>query len=363
MLEKGKISGLAFFFISMNIVGATAVVFLPAVAFKFAGRDAWLTAVLAIIPGIAVVLLVTDLHRRFPGKTLIEYLQIIIGQWPGKLVGILFLFFFIHTNAFVIRQSGEMLAILTMPRTPVIVFNAVLVLLAAYAVRSGLEVIARLFELLTPGITILYTLILLFGLQKAEFHNLLPVLENGLAPVLLGSLSPAAWQGEVVVLAMILPYLVKPHMGRNLAIRSAFVIGSILTAGAVVIAAVYGPMAARLVLPIFSIPSEIIVGGFLRIDVFVIIIWMAIVLLKASVLYYAAVLGTAQLLNLKDYRPVILPLGVFMTALSVLAVNNSAEILSYITFSWPPFAFLFELVIPLALLLIAVARGFNKSGE
>ncbi len=180
MLEKGKISAFAFFLIVFNGIGATAVVFLPAMAAKYAGRDAWLTAVFPAVLGIIIVLLVTELGRRFPGKTLVEYLQIILGKWPGKIVAIFYLFFFIHTNAFIVREFGEMITIQVMHRTPVIVINAVMVLLAAYAVRSGLEVIARLFEFLVPWITIAYFFILLFGLQKAEFHRLLPVLENGL---------------------------------------------------------------------------------------------------------------------------------------------------------------------------------------
>lgn len=52
----------------MNVVGATAVVFLPAIAAKFAGRDAWMTAVIATFPGVLVILLVTELGRRFPRK-------------------------------------------------------------------------------------------------------------------------------------------------------------------------------------------------------------------------------------------------------------------------------------------------------
>ena len=58
MLEKGKISAFAFFLIVFNGIGATAVVFLPAMAAKYAGRDAWLTAVFPAVLGIIIVLLV-----------------------------------------------------------------------------------------------------------------------------------------------------------------------------------------------------------------------------------------------------------------------------------------------------------------
>lgn len=74
----------------MNIVGATAVVSLPSIAATYAKQDAWLTEIIATILGIIVILLVTELGRRFPGKTIIEYLQTILGIWIGKAVGFLF---------------------------------------------------------------------------------------------------------------------------------------------------------------------------------------------------------------------------------------------------------------------------------
>lgn len=360
MLEKGKISGVALVFMLINVVGATAVVFLPAIAAKFAKQDAWLIPVIATIPGIMVILIVTELGRRFPGKTIIEYLQMILGSWIGKAVGVLYLFFFIHTNGVIIREFGELLVTIIMPHTPIIVLHAVFVLVATYAVRSGLEVIGRLLELTFPWVLILYTAVLLFGLQKADFHNLLPVLENGFKPVLLGSVTPSAWRGEVMILAMLLPFLAEPGKGRILGIWSVIILGAFLVADAAINTAIFGPSVTRLVFPTFTISNEILIGGFLRIDAILIIVWLAGMLTKIALFYYAAVLGAAQLLNLNDYRPLALPIGVILTALSVVSIENSVGIPAYVTSGFPPFAYLFEWVIPLLLLLAAIGRGFKR---
>lgn len=360
MLEKGKISGVALVFMLMNLVGATAVVFLPAITAKFAKQDAWMAAAISTIPGILVILIVTELGRRFPGKTIMEYLQILLGNWIGKAVGVLYLFFFLHTNGVIIREFGELLVTMMMTRTPIIVIHTVFIALAAYAVRSSLEVLGRLLELTYPWVLILYAAILLFALQKAEFHRLLPMLENGFKPILLGSVTPSGWRGEVVLLVMLLPYLAEPSKGRKLGIRAVIIIGVILVANAAINTAIFGPEVARLVFPTFTISSKLLVGGFLRVDVIIIINWLAGMLTKISIFYYAAVLGTAQLLNLKDYKPVVLPIGVILTALSILVVENSVEIPAYFTSGYPPFAYLFEWVIPLILLMIAMARGFKK---
>ena len=208
----------------INVVGATGVVFLPSVAAKFAKQDAWMTTGISTIPGIVVVLLVTELYRKFPGKTIIEYSQFILGDWIGKVVGVLYLFFFIHTNAIIIREFSELVLSMLMPRTPLIVFHLIFVILAAYAVHSGLEVIGRVLEFTFPWVLILYTALLLFGLEVAEFNKLFPMLENGIKPVLLGSITPSAWRGKVVLLAMYLPHLAKSGNGRILGIWSMIIL-------------------------------------------------------------------------------------------------------------------------------------------
>ncbi|TEB16471.1 Spore germination protein YndE [Pelotomaculum sp. FP] len=359
MLEKGKISSIALVFLLIDLVGATAVVFLPALTAKFAGRDAWLVPVISTIPGIVVIMLVTELGRRFPGKTIIEYLQIILGNWPGKAVAVLYIFFFIHTNGVIIRQFGELITTMMMPHTPIVVLHTIFVLLAAYAVRSGLEVIGRLWELTFPWVFILYVILLLFSFQKAEFHRLLPVLENGFKPVLQGSITPSAWRGEVMILAMFLPYLAEPSQGRRMGIWSVIIIGAILIADAVLNTAIFGPSTSRQVFPSFTIVNEMVIGGFLRVDIAIVIIWLVTMLIKIALFYYAAVLGTAQLLNMKDYKPITLPIGVILTALSILSIENSTGIPAYATTGYPPFAYLVELVIPLAVLLIAAGRGLK----
>jgi len=359
MLEKGKISSVAIVFMLMNLVGATAVVFLPAIAAKYAKQDAWLKAIISTIPGIVVILLVTELGRRFPGKTLIEYLQDILGSWIGKTIGILYVVFIIHTNGIIIREFSELLNTMLMPRTPDLVLNATIVLLASYAVRSGLEVIARLLELILPPILVLYTAILFFGLAKADFNRLLPILENGIKPVLLGSVTPSAWRGEVVIFGMFLPYLAKPLKGRTLGVWSAIILGAFLVGDALINTALFGASTARLVFPTFNIPSMVLLGGFLRVDVILIVLWLPAMLMKIALFYYAAVLGTAQILKLKDYKPVTLPIGIILTALSILSAENSVALSTYFIIGYPPFAYLFEWVIPLILLLITVARKFK----
>ena len=83
--------------------------------------------------------------------------------------------------------------------------------------------------------------------------------------------------------------------------------------------------------------------------------------IKVTVLYYAVSLGTAQLLKLKSYLPVVLPIGVLMICLSILQFESAFEINYFALKIYPNYVLPFQLFLPLLTLLVAVIRG-KKGG-
>lgn len=361
MLERGKISLAQTVYLLVILVSATAVIFLPAITAQAAGRDAWMSPLLATLPGIYLALVLTAIGARLPGRTLIEYLQDILGAWPGRVVGVLYILFFLHTNGMIIREFGELMSAMVMPRTPQIVFHALLLFLCAWAVRGGLEVLARTSEIIFPLVLFLFTAAVLLTAKDMKFFNLLPLLENGIKPVILASLDPVGWRGEIILLGMFLPYLAKPREGGRGGILAVIIIGLILAADSIANTAVFGPAVARMTFPTFSLVRQVSVGNFLeRIDSVLVAIWVMGMYGKIALFYYATALGTAQLAKLGDYRPVVTPLGVILAALSVGAAENSMEVVDYIVKGFPPLAYIFEYILPTLALAVAAARGIKR---
>jgi spore germination protein KB len=67
--------------------------------FIHAGRDCWLSLITALLPALFIGYIVASLSRLFPGKTLIEYSELIVGKWMGKGLALLFLIYFFHDAA------------------------------------------------------------------------------------------------------------------------------------------------------------------------------------------------------------------------------------------------------------------------
>lgn len=69
----------------------------------------------------------------------------ILGLWPGRLVGLLYLLFILVLASTTIRELGEIINVAFLPQTPKIIIVLIGVLLSTYIVISGLEVINRVF--------------------------------------------------------------------------------------------------------------------------------------------------------------------------------------------------------------------------
>lgn len=356
MLEKGKISCAQTIFLLMNVVGATAVMFLPDIVARQAGRDSWLSFAVAMLPAFFLLAIIYYLQNRFPGLNFIQYLTSAFGKIPGKIIGFFYLFFFIHTTTIIVQEFSELLNTTILPATPSIILQSLMLLLCAYSVRGGLEVLARTFEFLSAVIVVFLVTVLILSFREIELENLLPILEHGFSPVLLGAISPAAFQGEVILLAMIIPFLKNPANGIRCGFLAVVFLGVILIGNAVLITAVLGAGAAKIVFPTFDM-IRILGGTEVRVDALIIIIWFAGLFGKISLFYYAIVLGGAQLLNLKDFRPLVFPVGILLAAMTVQLVENTVELARYTEELWPLFAYVFEYILPSIMLCAIWIKG------
>lgn len=368
VLEGGRVNNRqAALILPFLIVMPTAVLFVPAITATFAKQNGWLSLlVVATSYGLLVALVVVKLGLRFPGQTVVEYAPEILGPFLGKLVGAGFVFLFIHFNAVIIREYSSFLVTAFMPETPQAIFIVTQVLLAAIAVRGGLEVICRAGEWVFAVFILSMVIILGLVLHDADFTQLLPVLENGVRPVIHGGLSPSGFRGEVMLMLMFLPYINMPQKSMKYLLASILLMGIALAEATAVTTAVFGEITENLTFPFFSLARYIALFGFIeRLESLILVMWVAGVSIKVAAFYYVAALGAAQLFNLRDYRPVVLPIGVLLAAWSVGLFANSRELVEWINTSFPPYAFTFQLGIPSLLLLVAVLRkkGGTENGS
>jgi spore germination protein KB len=84
------------------------------------------------------------------------------------------------------------------------------------------------------------------------------------------------------------------------------------------------------------------------------------VLFKGSVCLLVAAKGTARLLNLKDYRSVVIQLGLLMIFLAYIIYTNSMEMKYWAFMVYPYYAFPVQVIIPVILWISAEVKIRKK---
>jgi spore germination protein KB len=299
------------------------------------------------------------LGLRFPDRNLVQYSIELLGPWIGRGVALIFVAFFLYLGGVVVREFGVLLVTAVMPNTPLVVFSALLVMMAAYGVYLGLEAIARLVELVFPISVVVELAIFLMALPEMEFYQLQPVMAHPLPAILRSSVVLLAFLMEGTIILMSTPNL-KQKRQATLWVPPVVSLLLFVTLGTTVVGVIAlfgGRETARLVFPVYEFAKTVHLGGFIeRIESLVVGIWVTSVGLKVMVLFYGAVTALAETCSLKDYRPLVLPYGVLLTALSILIFPDAMAIREFLRHTWPVMSPTVILMIVVLLWVVSLVR-------
>ncbi|HHY06484.1 MAG TPA: GerAB/ArcD/ProY family transporter, partial [Clostridia bacterium] len=103
-LEQGRISSIQLVMLIIGYIFGTSLILNPG---RMAGHDAWLTVLAGLTEGLIFVFIITALGTRFKGKNLIEINDLIFGSYLGKVVSLVYLWYFLHLASMVLRSYGD----------------------------------------------------------------------------------------------------------------------------------------------------------------------------------------------------------------------------------------------------------------
>ncbi|MGB9804184.1 GerAB/ArcD/ProY family transporter [Desulfofundulus sp.] len=358
LIEKGRISSRQLAMLLFTLVVSTIDVYLPAVVAGVAGRDAWIAIFLAVFYALIIWWVAIALASRFPRQTVIQYSKQVLGPILGGFVGLLLILFFIFVGGTIARILGDIMATAFMPRTPLVVFAAAVVVVAFYAAFCGLEVIARVNEILLPLGVAAIIFVGAACLPQVDFSNFLPVLEKGLGRVNWASIILVSILAEIVIVLMLYPYLSdQPRVG----VSGLWVIlglGLAMLIGVLAIGLFSAEVTAAMNFPALEMVRSIRLGPLMtHLDVVIVAVWVGGIFIKLALLYYVTALGLAQWLGLNSYRSLLAPVGIWMVALALSAYHSLNDVFVVEARVFPGDALFHTLFIPLFLLAVARFRG------
>lgn len=357
MIERGKISAFQMAVMMNPTIAATAVLLVPAITVKHANQDLWISPIWAGICGAIVVFIAFQLNKLYPKESIIEYSEHIIGPFFGKILGFLYILFYLHINGIIIREYSEFVTGTFLSETPIYVITGAMILVCAMAVHGGIEVIGRSSEIIVPVVFILYLSILALLIRDLDIKNIFPILENGVQPSFIGSIVPQGWFSEFFLIAFLLPFLRDRENGLKWGLVSTISVLILLISANLLTYMLFGELTGVFTYPIMVAVRYISIADFLEhLEAIVMAIWVAGTFIKISVFYYVNVISIAQWLKLSSYQPLIFPIGFLLIIFSMWVAPTLTELSLFLGTSAPFYFLTFQAVIPLLLLYIARLR-------
>lgn len=361
-----KITGYQVFWMMIGLnLGMTILLTLSPMIAE-AKQDAWISTVISGGISLFIASVATRLSLLHPDQTLIEFSQTILGRWLGKIIVIPYFIMWNTVIAIILRQFGEALQIMVLPLTPLWVIMLIILLLTTHAVYSrGIVTVARSSEVLGPIIVLLVSIVLLLSINHLKISKLLPVYyDTGWLSIVKGSLSPASFLGECVMMTMLMSFMRDPRKGPRsvmlgMGLASFFIVLSTL----LVLLTIGSNLSGKMLYPFFEATRVISLFQFIEnIDAIVIVIWLSSIYIKLSLYLFINSYGMAQWLEIKNWRHMIWLISPFVFVMALLPKNIVESSINYPTTFWLPYVFTINmLAIPLLLWIVGILRKKLKA--
>ena len=363
-LEKGVISSSQL--ISLIGIFIQGSIFSTVFVFEITPKDAWLVSLTSLAMFVPFAWAYVKLMQMFPGKNLIQINDIVFGRYLGKSISVLYILFIIVLAATNLGVICDSIAGLFMVETPIIALAIMLAFACAWAVRNGIETIARISLIFLTIVSISVLLSLLLIASKIDMNNLLPVLDISLIDFIqVNHISLTAFFGGIFVFMMVIPYMDNIKKGTKSVFMGLIIGVATMLACSVMISGVLGNVAIIANSPLISATRQVEVSKVLtRMDFIVVGILVLSVFMKIALIYYTAALSISQLLNLQTYKPIVIPVGIILVGLVIPMFDNPTVRSEIGMNTWPFFASIFEFLLPAVTLLVALIRRLpQKQGE
>ncbi|MBE3587019.1 MAG: GerAB/ArcD/ProY family transporter [Thermoanaerobacteraceae bacterium] len=336
---------------------------LPALLVDEAQTAAWMVLLVTTVVGMVAFLPMAALMERFPGKSIIEAGEEVLGPVLNGFFSLAYLSFFLVTTVVVLRQFAERTLTVAIPELPLSVAIAGMLAGGMAACSLGLEAMARstwvMMYFMAP--TMLLVNLLPYPYWRVEY--LVPFWGAGPGEMLVDGFWRSSLMGEVLFLCLVAPAL-KEQSVRGPGLVSIMAGGLTMVLSMVAMQIVFPVGVLReMALPSFEMSRLIYFGRFVqRLETLFMPLWALAGMIKVTIGCYACAVIITRALKLPYHRPFLLPVTVILFAAALIPVNVSQTVWLDTQlvrrWGWIP-----SFLLPALLFLVALARGKGEKRQ
>lgn len=356
MLEKGRISPFELSILTLFFTIGTTILAIPAVMTEKASQDAWLSSLIAIILCGLLTYLYVICGKMMKRETYVHYLERVYGKIIGKIIGFSYVYFGFIGACSLLFQFSNFVTSQMLVDTPIEILNIMLAILVIIVVRAGIEVLARAGELLLPWFLFLFVSLVIFLLPQIDIDRISPLYEASFGDHLSAVVNFLAFAGfPLVIFLMFYPGAINRPDKTKWNFITGTIFGSFVVGVLVLLCIlIFGPAAtARQMFPSYVLARSVSVFDIIeRIEAVMAGMWVLSIFFKTAVYFYGCVVGMAEILGVKSYHFLVVPMGLLTIIFSTVAYPNVSYMPYWDSKYWAPYSMVMGFFIPLLTLIV-----------
>ncbi len=292
-----------------------------------AGRDVWISYIIAAVASCILWFFVSKLSDKYPNEDFFTLLKNTLGRPIAFIITLLLALYSFLSIASSVADFGKFTQLTALSKTPQMIIPLLLLLLSAYVLRSGIEVLARCASLLTPFVAFVFIYFLFFGVGLVQSDTLTPILSNGLLPPTRSALSVFVNHfGRNILLVALLHNIKKNKKGRAHGILLGVIIGSLAVCliALSTVATLGQSVTSSEFYPVFTVLSIRNVGGFIQhMEIVTSIASAFFIFFRTAIGLYFLSRAIAFLFNQANFRAQLIPLALLSISMTQLLYRNT----------------------------------------
>lgn len=361
MLKETKLSSVQIAFIIIGSRVMIALSFLPILDTPPGNQDVWISAVLSFFYSVLIsipVLILIKLFRRIPFNRVLE---IITGNFFGKVIGLAFSLFFVFCYIVILYTAVVFINSYMFPSTPAWIIYVYIIAPTLYAAFCGAGTLGRLTVFVVPYVILTIVLFFLLGLPKMDMSVFRPVLaDSTIAGINVGAFMTGARFLEPLILFALSQYIsTKVKVGRTL-VWSAAIFTLLFILIMIPTMAVLGVDITKHALNPYYLFSRQVEGyEFIqRVESFNSLGWFIGTILQLGIYGFLACYIMAGVFGVKSHRYFAAPVCILPAFILLIPILNKSVIVDEIRSAriFPWIVLTFVVLVPIMLIVIYFFR-------
>ncbi|WP_163539256.1 endospore germination permease [Gracilibacillus sp. YIM 98692] len=349
-ITSGQMASLFFAFLL-----GSAIINIPQPLIEAAKNGAWISVILANGCGLVLLTCIFYVYHKNPELNFIGHIQQKFGKWLMIIIGVPIVLQLFLMLSYIIIDIGGFFTNSMMRQTPSYMFHFFILLVSALTVRSGFEVMARMFVLLLCYLLFFSIIVIILTVPFFHVDFLLPVLPDGIKPVLHGAYRNFGFPYiEITLFSLLLPFVHK-NEGKTLQKKmfSVLIIHGLLLIIAVVCTIMaFGPLASHLKYSLFQLARLINIREIVtRVESFIGIALVVGSYMKATISLFILKELLGSVFQLKNKDILIFPITLISLLLSLTMFTNELEFVEAVQVVYPLYT---TVIVVLPLLFITI---------